>query len=109
MHKRVLTCRKALAWLMALCLFLPGVAAVWAETETELQVVEGSFDGVNQEKNRLWISDKVFILDPAVRVKGGPNKLSLLSDLKQGERIKATLSSNEQKPSMPYVILIERE
>jgi hypothetical protein len=72
------------------------------------QSVTGSFDGVNLKEKRIWIGDMVYLLDGNVRVRGTSTKLGLLSDLRQGEEVTATLRPNEDGPT-PYVVEIIRQ
>lgn len=106
----------ATALSLAICLFLTGAATVMAQTgdgteqtEAFARTVEGPFDGLDLKTKHVWINDTVYKLDRRVRVKGTHKKLGLITDLKQGERITATLRPNDDQPTIPYVILIERQ
>ncbi len=77
--------------------------------ETVVGRVEGPLDGLDLKTRHIWISDTVYILDRTVRVKGTTKKLGLITDLKSGEVIKATLRRNEDQPAIPIVTLIERQ
>jgi hypothetical protein len=106
----------ATALSLVLCLFLADTATLWAETgdgvgqaEAFDPIVYGPFDGLDLKTRRVWINDTVYLLDSRVKVKGTHKKLGLITDLKQGETIRATLRPNEDQPIIPYVILIERQ
>ena len=115
--RETLTMPKTLLfWLAGLLFSMLATASVtWAqETKGMLEdsisdgVVVGSFDGVDLKVRRIWISDMVYILDRSVKVKGTSTKLGLLTDLKMGETVQVTLLPNEETPSIPFVVLIER-
>ncbi len=104
----------AMAWMVAI--FVSLSSSVWAQSDSDgldeegfKDTVEGPFDGLNLKAHRIWINDTVYILDRSVRVKGTSTKLGLITDLKQGEPVKARLSPNDETPSIPYVIFIERQ
>jgi hypothetical protein len=71
-------------------------------------VIEGPFDGLSLEEQRIWIDDTVYLLDRNVKVKGTSKKLGLITDLKKGEWVRATLRQNSDPAKKPYVIMIER-
>jgi len=79
------------------------------QTEEALQTVTGPFDGLDLKAGRIWINDMVYLLDIRVRVKGTASKLGLITDLKSGETIKATIRENLEQPTIPIVTLIERQ
>jgi hypothetical protein len=109
--------RKTLpVFLMVFSLLFSGTGQLWAQEAEEGaeegkygNMIIGPFDGVDLNAGRIWINDSVFFLDKAVTVKGTSTKLGLLSDLKQGETVKATLKPNEKRPNIPYVLVIERQ
>lgn len=109
------TRKSLLVFILALGLFL-SASALWAQeaggsmgAEADDSVVIGPFDGVSLEDRTIWINDRSYTLDRAVRVEGTPTKLGLLSDLKQGEEIQARVVPNDDRPNRPIVILIERQ
>jgi hypothetical protein len=71
-------------------------------------VVKGSFDGLDLKKKKIWIGDMIYLLDDAVTVQGTSVKLGLITDLKQGEIIRAHLRENVENEFIPYVVKIER-
>ncbi|MCU7851455.1 MAG: hypothetical protein KZQ80_04500 [Candidatus Thiodiazotropha sp. (ex Monitilora ramsayi)] len=73
------------------------------------QVVTGPFDGLDLKTKQIWINDMVYLMDSSMKVIGTSVKLGLITDIKQGEEIKATLVPNQKSPSVPYVIKIERQ
>ena len=84
----------------------------WSEpeqTEGFVDTIEGTFDGLDLKTKNIWISDMIYRIDRGIKVKGTAKKLGLITDLRQGELIKATLRENEKVPEIPYVILIERQ
>ena len=101
------------------CLLMGGTSYLWAESSNDAGqiegleghdgVVEGPFDGLDLKARRIWINDMVYKLDRNVKVKGTHRKLGLITDLKAGEIIKVTLLPNEDQPTIPYVMLIERQ
>jgi hypothetical protein len=113
MNMKAVAGQVALAWLLALCLALAGATTVWAESATDeaeasQEAIVGSFDGVDVKAQRIWVDDWMYLLDASVKVKGTATKLGLLSDIKQGERIRLRLLPNSEEPNTPYVTLIER-
>jgi hypothetical protein len=104
---------------IVLCLLMGGTSYLWAGSSNDAGqieglegvdgVVEGSFDALDLKARRIWINDMVYKLDRNVKVKGTHRKLGLITDLKAGEIIKATLLPNEDQPTIPYVMLIERQ
>ena len=115
MTMRAVTHKAILVWLTGLCLALMVTSISWAQEITDMMedheaegVVVGSFDGVDLKARRVWVDDMVYVLDRGVKVKGTSTKLGLMRDLKMGERVKVTLQPNEETPSIPYVVLIER-
>jgi hypothetical protein len=87
----------------------PVVAAGLNGESESSNTVTGTFDGLDLKQKRIWISDMVFLLDSAVSVKGTSVKLGLITDLKQGETVKAYLRENEADEYVPYVTKIERQ
>jgi hypothetical protein len=113
-NSKILSSAAALAVMLCLSMFC--VTYLWAASghvsdpsEASSESVEGSFDGLDLKARSIWINDMVYKLDLRVKVKGTSNKLGLITDLKQGETIRATLRPNEHQPAIPYVILIERQ
>jgi hypothetical protein len=101
--------------LMVLGLFLSGTTSLWAQDVDDGiergvfgNYAVGSFDGVNLKERRIWIDDTLYALDRSVQVEGTSTKLGLLSDLKQGETIKASFQPNEKEPGLHIVTVIER-
>jgi hypothetical protein len=99
-----------------LCLLLAASPMSWAQDATDALSAEaftnevvGPFDGLDLKARQIWINDMVYILDRGVKVKGTPTKLGLIADLKMGEEVKVTLKPNKETPSIPYVVLIERQ
>ena len=115
MTMRTVTHKAVLVWLIGLSLALMAASISWAQEVTDMMeesehegVVVGPFDGVDLKAKRIWINDMVYLLDREVKVKGTSTKLGLMSDLKLGEKVRVTLEPNEETPSIPYVVLIER-
>lgn len=112
--KRSVREKGLLVWLTGLCLLLIVASPLWAQesdamsAEVFQDVVIGPFDGLDLKQRFIWINDTVYALDRTVKIKGTSTKLGLLSDLKAGEELKATLAPNEKTPSIPYVLMIER-
>jgi len=104
---------------IVLCLLVGGSSYLWAGSNIDAGqlngldglegVVEGPLDGLDLKARRIWINDVVYMLDRKVKVKGTHRKLGLITDLKPGEIIKATLLPNEDQPNIFYVMLIERQ
>jgi hypothetical protein len=104
---------------IVLCLLMGGGSYLWAGSNSDAGqlkgldglegVVEGPLDGLDLKARRIWINDMVYMLDRKVKVKGTHSKLGLITDIKPGEVIKATLHPNEDQPTIPYVMLIERQ
>jgi hypothetical protein len=115
MNTKVVLTKIVTVWLMGLSLSLSAIAIAWAQESSDAMltgafenVVVGPFDGLDLKTREIWIDDMVYILDRSVKVKGTSTKLGLITDLKPGEEVRATLQPNEKTPSIPYVILIER-
>ncbi|KRT55384.1 hypothetical protein [endosymbiont of Ridgeia piscesae] len=109
-------------WLLAAALLmsaaLPAVAGNYAVRPMAgmpgmpaMQGVEisGPFDGVNLKRRRIWIDDTVFSMSRKLRVVGTSKKLGLLSDLRQGEAIKALVTRGEDKNGLREVLEIRRQ
>ncbi len=99
-----------------LCLLLAASPMSWAQDATDSlseeafeEEVVGPLDGLDLNARRIWINDSVYLLDRSVKVKGTPTKLALISDIKPGEEVKVILQPNAEQPSIPYVVLIERQ
>lgn len=100
----------SLVVVLAVCLMAQPVMAAGLNDESGISnTVTGTFDGLDLKQKRIWISDMVYLLDDSVSVRGTSVKLGLLTDLKQGETIKAYLRENEADIYVPYVTKIERQ
>ena len=109
----ILTSATALAFVLALSLSVPATVSAGdgdngEQIGTSTNVFEGPFDGLDLKSRSIWINDIAYLLDAKVKVKGTHKKLGLITDLKQGERIRATFRENPSMPSVPYITLIER-
>lgn len=113
-NTKLVTHKGLIVLLMWFSLLLSG-SLLWAEEadgvenpEADEGLVMGPFDGVSMKERTIWINDRSYTLDRSVRVEGTASKLGLMSDLKQGEEIKARVIPNDDRPNRPIVILIER-
>lgn len=107
----ILTSAMALSFALAISLSVPTAVSAGdngKQTEASTNVFEGPFDDLDLKSRNIWINDIVYLLDAKVKVKGTHKKLGLITDLKPGERIRATFRENPRMPSIPYIILIER-
>ena len=91
---------------------VPGVAGSLDGTvsagATTLETIEGTFDGLDLKKRRIWIGDRRFLINQSTKVKGTATKLGLITDLKQGEMVKAEIQPDDDG-STPYVTTIYRQ
>jgi hypothetical protein len=110
---KTVICSLATAISLVLFLSIPvafsaGNGDMGEPSETPANVFVATFDGLDLKSRIIWIGDMVFRLDAKVKVKGTQKKLGLITDLKEGERIRATFRQNPSEPNIPYVTLIER-
>jgi hypothetical protein len=78
------------------------------QQSSAVETVDGSFDGLDLKKRWIWISDVRYVYDGSTKIKGTSTKLGLITDLKQGERVKAEIKPNEDGHE-PYVVIIYRQ
>ena len=79
-----------------------------SSSATEAETIVGTVDGLDLKKQRIWIGDRRFLISRSTKVKGTPTKLGLITDLKQGETVKAEVQPNRDGPT-PYVTIIYRQ
>jgi len=76
--------------------------------ETTQKPLAGEFFGYDQKTRKIWIDDYLYVLRMDYRVIGTPTKLGLLSAIKYQEIVQFKTAPNPKKPSIPYVIEIQR-
>lgn len=90
----------------------PGVAGTaYAATLTEggaVETVVGTVDGIDLKLNRIWINDRRFLVNRLTKVNGTSTKLGLITDLKEGETVKAEFTTDKDG-STPVISIIYRQ
>ncbi|MCU7915461.1 MAG: hypothetical protein KZQ65_06045 [Candidatus Thiodiazotropha sp. (ex Gloverina cf. vestifex)] len=111
--KKLIRFPKIFALMVVACIVLALPFSVSADNRVEFddfeESISGPLDGLDLKKKWIWVDDMIYYLDRNVKVKGTSTKLGLIMDLKQGEVVKLRLRPNDKEPSIPYVVLIERE
>ena len=86
-----------------------GTAQTVQDEEFETVTREGPFEELNLKKKLISIDDRLYKLDPDLKVIGTRYKPGFITDLRKGEWVKATSRRASSPSEVPYVILIERQ
>ena len=82
--------------------------ATSSSSAAAVETIVGTVDGLDLKKQRIWINDRRYLISRSTKVKGTSTKIGLITDLKQGETVKAEIQPNEDGSS-PYVTTIYRQ